>query len=251
MAHRCIPSLTNLHLHLSAPSAVPPPSTPSTLAPPITKTIAITTNLAGAGSAHNSISTLNTLDYFSKHKPRRTMVLKRVLVSPAAAQQQHQQHHGYSVTEGAAAALKTLLAATHRQLPSDFIGHLQDVSFVSPSTAAPDGVFFPCPLREQEAAAAIKALEACAAAAIADLRYGAKARAVEVDLTKTACFLISAYMSTIDGMDKTHEGVKSKIPGTHALFFGTTHHSSHTSRVHPSRRTVEPEGRQGRGRGGG
>ena len=76
-------------------------------------------------------------------------------------------------------------------------------------------MYFPCPLKEQEAAGAIKALEACAAASIANLRYGspAKPRKIVVDMDRIACFLISAYVSTIDGMDKQAPGVKDKIPG--------------------------------------
>ena len=74
-------------------------------------------------------------------------------------------------------------------------------------------VLFPCPLKELEAVAAIKALEACAAAAIADLRYGKTPRLIEVDVDKTACFLMSAYISTVGGMDKTDPAVKSRLPG--------------------------------------
>jgi hypothetical protein len=134
------------------------------------------------------------------------MVLKRVLSQPT------QSRPAYSVRQGASKALNSLMAACHHQLPAEFINHLQNVVFTTP-TASSDEVIFPCPLKEQEAAAAIKGLEACAAAAIADLRYGARPRTVEIDLAKTACFLMSAYITTIDGMTKASPDVKEKIPG--------------------------------------
>lgn len=108
-------------------------------------------------------------------------------------------------------ALKSLLAACSHQLPGAFLHHLANVEFSAPTTSS-DEVCFPCPLREQEAIAAIKALEACAAAAIADLRFGPQVRAIEVDLAKTTCFLMSAYLATIDGMDKANPRVKGKVP---------------------------------------
>lgn len=81
-------------------------------------------------------------------------------------------------------------------------------------------MFFPCPLKEQDAIAAIKGLEACAAAAIADLRVcgggrggGHVDREIVVDLDKAACFLMSAYLTTIDGKDKANPESKKKIKG--------------------------------------
>jgi hypothetical protein len=137
------------------------------------------------------------------------MVLKRVSTNPSSPA------GGYSVKDGAKSALNQLFASIHRQIPTEFLNHLQDVSFIA-SMTPDDEVLLPCPLREQEATAAIKALEACAAAAIADLRYGTKPRSIEVDLTRTACFLISAYITTVDGMSKTNQGIKCKLPGQSA-----------------------------------
>lgn len=117
----------------------------------------------------------------------------------------------YSVKEGSENALAALVAACQRQLPPEFLHHLQNVAFTAPLG---DTAFIPCPLKEQEATASIKALEGMAAAAIADLRHGYQARReIEVDMARTACFLISAYLTTVDGMDKAHPNVKSKIPG--------------------------------------
>ncbi|TID02161.1 Formyl-CoA:oxalate CoA-transferase [Colletotrichum higginsianum] len=122
----------------------------------------------------------------------------------------------YSVKEGSENALAALVAACQRQLPPEFLHHLQNVAFTAPLG---DTAFIPCPLKEQEATASIKALEGMAAAAIADLRHGYQARReIEVDMARTACFLISAYLTTVDGMDKAHPNVKSKIPAQSILY---------------------------------
>lgn len=121
----------------------------------------------------------------------------------------------YSAVDGAYVSLEKLAQICRDQLPEAFLSNIGNVVFVSQANPG-DDVYFPCPLKEQEAAGAIKALEACAAASIADLRYGspAKPHKIVVDIDRIACFLISAYLSTIDGMDKQTPGVKDKIPDT-------------------------------------
>jgi hypothetical protein len=109
-------------------------------------------------------------------------------------------------------ALNALLQSSHQQLPDQFSSHVPDVHFTSSSPTG-DAVFFPCPLKEQEAVSAVKALEACAVAAIADLRYGSQRRSIEIDTDKAACFLMTAYITTVDGMDKANPAIKRKIPG--------------------------------------
>jgi hypothetical protein len=123
-------------------------------------------------------------------------------------------HQPYSIVLGAKDALADLLESCGDELPTGIINHVQDVYFAasSPEEAA---LHFPCPLKEQEATAAIKALEACAVAAIADLRNGwnTNPRAIHVDLDKIACFLMSAYVTTVDGLGKADALIKTKIPG--------------------------------------
>ncbi len=117
-----------------------------------------------------------------------------------------------TVSAGASAAFKSLCGACEDYLQGSWLaGHVQNVHFKpSPSGKA---VFFPCPLKELEAVAALKALEACLAAAIADQRYGREQRHIEVDMDRAACFLMSAYLCTVDGMEKGHPGVQRKLPG--------------------------------------
>lgn len=116
----------------------------------------------------------------------------------------------YSVKKGAETALATLLSACRDQIPQEFTDRVHHVAF---DARAGDQIYFPCPLKEQEATASIKALEGLAAAAIADLRQGPRTRSIEVDMARTACFLMSAYLCTVDGMDKAHPRVKDKIKG--------------------------------------
>ncbi|KAK3380178.1 CoA-transferase family III [Lasiosphaeria ovina] len=120
----------------------------------------------------------------------------------------------YSVTKGSSEALKSLLNICESEVPKSF-RRLGDVGFTYTSPEG-DQVHFPTPLKEQDAIAAIKALEACAAAALVDLQYGIGGchRRIEVDIDKTSCFLMSAYLTTINGMDKAHPSVKSKVPDT-------------------------------------
>ncbi|KAK3901246.1 CoA-transferase family III domain-containing protein [Staphylotrichum tortipilum] len=120
----------------------------------------------------------------------------------------------YSVAAGARDALRNLAAALGEELSEDIMKLTGTVELTAASEKG-DFVHFPTPLRAQEAVAAIKAVEGCAAAAIAKLRYGqGKSRRVQVDLDKVSAFLMSAYITTLDGMDKTHPEIKERIPDT-------------------------------------
>ncbi|KAK0646157.1 CoA-transferase family III [Cercophora newfieldiana] len=126
----------------------------------------------------------------------------------------------YSVTEGALQALKDLISACEYTLPVEFLRHVEYITFDASSPGS-DMVHFPCPLREQDAMLAIKALEACAAAAIVDLLCGDETpsenedgRRIVIDVDKTSCFLMSAYLTTIDGLGKLDNGVKAKLQDT-------------------------------------
>jgi len=126
----------------------------------------------------------------------------------------------YSVTRGALQALKNLIESCEYNIPVEFLRHVEYIAFTAASPGS-DMVHFPTPLREQDTMLAIKALEACAAAAIADLRCGDETpsesedgRQITVDVDKTSCFLMSAYLTTVDGMGKQDARVKTKVPGT-------------------------------------
>lgn len=115
----------------------------------------------------------------------------------------------YSVLEGAQHATAALTNVARGQLPVEILSHLQDVQL----TTATDGtqIYFPCPFKETEATVALKSIEACAVAAIADIRYGKERRRIEINLERTATFLFSTYIATIAGMGKQDPNVKSKL----------------------------------------
>ncbi|KAI1414684.1 CAIB/BAIF family enzyme [Hypoxylon sp. FL1857] len=99
------------------------------------------------------------------------------------------------------------------ELPKAFLESVEQVMFLKYSRTG-DTVCFPCPLREQETVAALKALEGCAAAAIADIRGTARERAISVTLERVTSFLMSTYITNIDGLDKCNPKSKERIPDT-------------------------------------
>lgn len=122
------------------------------------------------------------------------------------------EHVPYSVGENARHALQILLRASQPDLPAEFMRHVQDVVFVH-GPAAGDSVCLPCPLRQQEACAALKALEGCAIAAIADLQLKEHRKEITVNLGRVTCFLMSAYITTLDGLDKSDPKISHRLPG--------------------------------------
>ncbi len=117
----------------------------------------------------------------------------------------------YSVLRGAKQALDTLKLCVANQLSPEVKRHLGNVTF---NTSSDDhGTYFPCPFKETEAAAALKAVEGSIVAAISDLRYGSRERKINVDLEKTTAFLFSTYLAKVGGLSKGDPEVKSKLKG--------------------------------------
>ncbi|KAK8056561.1 hypothetical protein PG993_001788 [Apiospora rasikravindrae] len=127
---------------------------------------------------------------------------------------------GYSVAAEAHCALQTLVTACMSELPRELEQYIDKVTF---SSSSPTGKkpCFPCPLKEQEAGCALKALEGCLTGVIADLRYGRQGRTVDVDLARVTCFLMSAYITTLDGMGKAHPKIKYRLPGQYYHIHGS------------------------------
>ncbi|KAI1450849.1 CoA-transferase family III [Annulohypoxylon stygium] len=119
----------------------------------------------------------------------------------------------HSVGEGAKDALKQLLRSTKTELPKEFLKSAERVLFLKNSRTG-DTVCLPCPLREQEMVAALKALEGCAVAAITDVRGVRCERTIRVNLERVTSFLMSAYITNIDGLDKCNPKTKERIPDT-------------------------------------
>lgn len=118
----------------------------------------------------------------------------------------------YSVKNGASMALEALLKKCRDQLPRGISERIGGVKFKSSSEKG-DVVLFPCPLKQQEAVGAIKGLEGVMASALANLRPGLDSGAISVDMMKVACFISSAYITTVDGWSKSDPEVKGLLPG--------------------------------------
>lgn len=118
---------------------------------------------------------------------------------------------GYTPSQAAGDALASLITIVGKEFPPGFLDIAAHIKFTAPLG---DDTYFPSPHKEQEAVASIKALEGLAVSALANLRQQRRARRnIEVDMCKIACFLMSSYLCTINGMDKAHPKVRWKIPG--------------------------------------
>jgi len=118
---------------------------------------------------------------------------------------------GYSMYEETRKALETLLSLAESQIPSECVDLIKDVEFMTANTGSP---YFPCPFKETEAQSALKAVEAGIAASIANVRYERQQkRKSKVDLERASCFLFSSYIVTVDGMNKHHPNIRSKLKG--------------------------------------
>ena len=94
-------------------------------------------------------------------------------------------------------------------LPTKIREKRSNVSFASSGRS----IYFPVPFKETETAAALKAFEASAVSALADLKYGPQDRKITINLDRTTRFLFQAYLATVDGLGKLDKGVQSKLKG--------------------------------------
>lgn len=115
----------------------------------------------------------------------------------------------YSLQNGINSALQDLLHTIDDSVPVQVKNHLRKVVFEFEGHG--DGIGLPCPLKETEAITALKAVEASTVAAITDLRFGIDKRDIKISVERATCFLLAAYLSTVDGMGKGDPGVNSKL----------------------------------------
>jgi hypothetical protein len=113
----------------------------------------------------------------------------------------------YSCVDEARRQFQDLLSDRSLDLPQALKDHARDVVFTSSHfTQSP---IFPCPFKQTESVAILKAVESSIVAAIADARYGVQKRRIVVSLDKCARYLMSAYMCTVDGKGKLDPTAKS------------------------------------------
>lgn len=119
----------------------------------------------------------------------------------------------FSSTQEATRILDTLsgrFARDETSFPKAALDKLGDVAFKS-SRNLP---YFPIPLKETEAGAALKAIEGAVASCLMDLRDGStKSRAIGVDLEKTTAFLFQTYLATVGGYGKLEPEAKKFLKG--------------------------------------
>lgn len=105
-------------------------------------------------------------------------------------------------------------ALDQSSLPAGVRCRAKNVTFKS----SRDFPYFPIPFKETETSAALKALEAAAAAALLDARNGGDGeRRITIDLERTTAFLFQAYLATVGGLGKLDPEVKKLLKDTDLL----------------------------------
>jgi hypothetical protein len=113
----------------------------------------------------------------------------------------------FSILDSTKKAIEVLVEDPLLSIPSQVKSLLSRTTFTNES--AP---ILPCPFRQLEAAAALKAVEAATANVLGELRFG-EVQDVRIDLQHATLFLFMAYLATVDGLGKQDKGVKAKLKG--------------------------------------
>ncbi|KAF2455789.1 CoA-transferase family III domain-containing protein [Lineolata rhizophorae] len=122
----------------------------------------------------------------------------------------------YSMLDETQRTLSTLLSLAKDQIPSECLPYVANVDFKTTNDGTP---YFPTPFKQTEAISALKALEAAMAGLIADTQEGSEngkkgQRKMTVDLERATCFMFSAYLCTVRGLNKADPDVKSCLKDT-------------------------------------
>lgn len=119
----------------------------------------------------------------------------------------------YSCRAESARILDLLLARVDdATLPPAARARLADVEF----PGARDEPYLFTPFKHTETAAALKAVEGCLAAALADLGSGEerpRRRRIVVDQERATAFLFQAYLARVGGLGKLDAGVRALLKG--------------------------------------
>lgn len=113
----------------------------------------------------------------------------------------------FSILDSTQEALRTLVSDRSLPIPLEAKALLSKTTFANESDP-----ILPCPFRQLEAVAALKAIEAAVANAIGNLRFGVE-QDVTIDLQHATLFLLMAYIATVDGLGKQDPAVKGKLKG--------------------------------------
>lgn len=126
----------------------------------------------------------------------------------------------FSILDSVSAILKTLVDDQSLAIP-DAARDLArtEVTFDLPQRgegAVDSDVVLPCPLKQCETVAALKAVEGSVGNAISALRFGTTQH-VSIDLQHAVLFLFMAYLATVDGKGKLDPEVKKYLKDTDLL----------------------------------
>jgi hypothetical protein len=113
----------------------------------------------------------------------------------------------FSILDSTQEALRTLVSDPSLPIPPEAKALLSKTTFTNDSEP-----ILPCPFRQLEAVAALKAIEAAVANAIGKVRFGID-QDVTIDLQHATLFLLMAYIATVDGLGKQDPAVKRKLKG--------------------------------------
>lgn len=123
---------------------------------------------------------------------------------------------GYSVLDVTEAVLAALVSDQKLPIPSRARELAKNTKFYVPPSPLETDVVLPCPLKQLETVAALKAVEAAVANAIGEHRYGLEQTAT-IDLQHATMFLYMAYLATVNGLGKLDAGVKRFLKDTDLL----------------------------------
>ena len=122
----------------------------------------------------------------------------------------------YSSTAESARILDLLLSLVDDvALPPEARAKRADVEF----SAARDRPYLLTPFKQTEAAAALKAVEACLVSLLADLAESPPPppppppRRIVIDHEQTTAFLFQAYLARVGGLGKLDDGVRALLKG--------------------------------------
>jgi len=120
----------------------------------------------------------------------------------------------FSILNSTWDALRKLTTDPLLPLPPEVKALVSKTTFTNESEPV-----LPCPFRQLEAVAALKAIEGAVANAIGKVRFGVD-QDVIIDLQHATLFLLMAYIAKVDGLGKQDSAVKGKLKGIHRSRFG-------------------------------
>jgi hypothetical protein len=122
----------------------------------------------------------------------------------------------YSVLAVAQEVLELITSKKNLPLPDRARELAKNTKFHVPPSPLSTDVVLPCPLKQLETVAALKAVEGAVANALGEQRYGF-VQTTTVDLQHATMFLYMAYLASVDGLGKLDPEVRKYLKDTDLL----------------------------------